>query len=194
MLINYIHPYYNERKLFGERGGKMKKGHAFLVAGIISVTLLAGCQDHSNEKSKVTPQTPDIKYEQSKEQKRPVENTGIAGENVKAKVTYEEKGNEHHFLYEVQNHSEKDIVFHFNSGERFDYILRDQDGNKISQLSDDAMSIMALGEERLIPGDILSHKAVINATELKKGKYEIEMWLTTSDKNTYNQTVQFEVK
>jgi len=51
----------------------------------------------------------------------------------------------------IFNHTEEEITFHFNTGQRYDFIIEDEEGSKIWRWSQDMMFTMALGEETLGP-------------------------------------------
>ena len=49
----------------------------------------------------------------------------------------------------IFNYTEEDIVFHFNTSQRYDFIIEDEKGNEIWRWSQDMMFAMVLGEETL---------------------------------------------
>ena len=49
----------------------------------------------------------------------------------------------------IFNYTEEDIVFHFSSSQRYDFIVEDEEGNEIWYWSRDRMFAMMLGEEIL---------------------------------------------
>ncbi|MBU4349638.1 hypothetical protein KJ599_04890 [bacterium] len=51
----------------------------------------------------------------------------------------------------IFNYTEEDIVFHFNTSQRYDFIIEDEEGNEIWRWSKDRMFAMMLGEETLGP-------------------------------------------
>ena len=51
----------------------------------------------------------------------------------------------------IFNYTEEDIVFQFNSAQRYDFIIKDEEGNEIWRWSKDMMFAMMLGEEVLGP-------------------------------------------
>lgn len=51
----------------------------------------------------------------------------------------------------VFNHTGEEIFFHFNTAQRYDFIIEDEEGNKIWRWSKDRMFAMMLGEETLGP-------------------------------------------
>jgi len=53
----------------------------------------------------------------------------------------------------IFNYTGEDIVFHFNSAQRYDFIIEDEEGNEVWRWSQDMMFTMALGEEILGPNN-----------------------------------------
>ena len=53
----------------------------------------------------------------------------------------------------IFNYTEEDIAFHFNTSQRYDFIIEDEEGNKIWCWSKDMMFAMVLGEETLEPNN-----------------------------------------
>ena len=51
----------------------------------------------------------------------------------------------------IFNYTEEEITFHFNTGQRYDFIIEDEEGSKIWRWSQDMMFTMVLGEEILGP-------------------------------------------
>jgi len=51
----------------------------------------------------------------------------------------------------IFNYTEEEINFHFNTGQRYDFIIEDEEGSKIWRWSEDKMFTMVLGEETLGP-------------------------------------------
>ena len=49
----------------------------------------------------------------------------------------------------IFNYTEEEITFHFNTGQRYDFIIEDEEGSKIWRWSEDRMFAMMLGEEIL---------------------------------------------
>ena len=49
----------------------------------------------------------------------------------------------------IFNYNEEYIAFHFNTSQRYDFIIEDEEGSKIWRWSQDMMFTMALGEETL---------------------------------------------
>jgi len=51
----------------------------------------------------------------------------------------------------IFNYNEEDIVFNFNTSQRYDFIIEDEEGNEIWRWSQDRMFATVLGEETLGP-------------------------------------------
>lgn len=51
----------------------------------------------------------------------------------------------------VFNHTGEEIIFHFNTAQRYDFIIEDEEGNEIWRWSKERMFAMVLGEETLGP-------------------------------------------
>lgn len=51
----------------------------------------------------------------------------------------------------VFNYTGEEIIFHFNTAQRYDFIIEDEERSKIWRWSEDKMFTMALGEEVLGP-------------------------------------------
>lgn len=51
----------------------------------------------------------------------------------------------------IFNYTKEEITFHFNTGQRYDFIIENEEGSKIWRWSEDKMFTMALGEETLKP-------------------------------------------
>jgi hypothetical protein len=73
----------------------------------------------------------------------------------------------------IFNYTEEDVVFYFNTSQRYDFIIEDEEGNEIWRWSEGRMFAMMLGEETLGP----LNPAVICAAEyrnkLSLGYYKI---------------------
>ena len=51
----------------------------------------------------------------------------------------------------IFNYTKEDINFHFNTSQRYDFIIEDEEGSEIWRWSQDMMFAMVLGEETLGP-------------------------------------------
>ena len=73
----------------------------------------------------------------------------------------------------VFNYTEEDIAFYFNTSQRYDFIIEDEEGNEIWRWSQDIMFAMVLGEETLGPTNIEIIYTVEYNGKLSSGYYKI---------------------
>ena len=82
----------------------------------------------------------------------------------------------------VFNYTQEDIVFHFNTSQRYDFIIEDKEGNKIWCWSKDRMFAMMLGEETLG----LTNSEIIYTAEytdkLSPGYYKVTGFFVAQDR------------
>jgi hypothetical protein len=74
----------------------------------------------------------------------------------------------------VFNYTEEKFAFQFNTSQRYDFIIEDEEGNKIWRWSKDMMFAMVLGEETLEP----ANPEVIYAEEYQ-GKFILGYYKVT---------------
>ena len=83
----------------------------------------------------------------------------------------------------IFNYTEEEIIFHFNTGQRYDFIIEDEEGNKVWRWSKDRMFAMVLGEEILG----LDNPEIIYMAEYKgklsQGYYKITEVLVAQDRS-----------
>ena len=73
----------------------------------------------------------------------------------------------------IFNYTEGEITFHFNTGQRYDFIIEDEKGNEIWRWSQDMMFTMALGEETLGPTNTEIIYAAGYKDKLNPGYYKV---------------------
>ena len=82
----------------------------------------------------------------------------------------------------IFNYTKEDIAFHFNTSQRYDFIIEDDEGNEIWRWSQDIMFAMVLGEETLGP----INPEIIYTTEYKgklnSGYYKVTGILVAQDR------------
>ncbi len=66
-------------------------------------------------------------------------------------------------MLKVFNYTEEEMTFHFNTSQRYDFIIEDEEGSKIWRWSEGKMFAQMLGEEILRP----NNPEIIYATEYK---------------------------
>lgn len=94
------------------------------------------------------------------------------------------------WTFTVKNQTEKEQVVNI-SASKFDYILK-KDGEKVEQYTDNKKWIMLYQETTLKQGEELTFTGQL--TDLKKGKYELEIWLTDSNWPKAKTKIEFEVQ
>ena len=82
----------------------------------------------------------------------------------------------------VFNYTEEEMTFHFNTSQRYDFIIEDEEGNEIWHWSKDMMFAMVLGEETLGP----TNPEIIYTAEcrdkLTPGYYKVTGILVAQDR------------
>lgn len=82
----------------------------------------------------------------------------------------------------IFNYTEEDIVFHFSSSQRYDFIVEDEEGNEIWYWSRDRMFAMMLGEEVLESHNPEVIYTVEYKGKLSSGNYKITGVLVAKDR------------
>mgnify|MGYP003681960066 CR=1 FL=1 len=80
------------------------------------------------------------------------------------------------------NYTEEDIIFHFNTSQRYDFIIEDEEGNEAWRWSNGRMFAMVLGEEILGPTNTEVIYTVKYKGKLNPGYYKISGVLVTQDR------------
>jgi len=82
----------------------------------------------------------------------------------------------------IFNYTQENIAFYFNTSQRNDFIIEDEEGNEVWRWSKDSMFAMVLGEETLGP----LNPEVIYAAEYKDrispGYYKVTGFLVAKDR------------
>jgi len=73
----------------------------------------------------------------------------------------------------IFNYTQEDIVFHFNTSQRYDFIIEDEEGNEIWRWSKDRMFAMVLGEEILGPTNTEVNYSAECKSKLSPGYYKV---------------------
>jgi hypothetical protein len=73
----------------------------------------------------------------------------------------------------IFNYTEEDIVFHFNTSQRYDFVIEDEEGNEVWRWSQDMMFAMVLGEETLGPTNTEFIYTTKDRDKLSPGYYKI---------------------
>ena len=73
----------------------------------------------------------------------------------------------------VFNYTEEEMIFHFNTSQRYDFIIEDEEGEEIWRWSQDMMFAMVLGEETLGPTNTEFIYTTKYRDKLSPGYYKI---------------------
>ena len=82
----------------------------------------------------------------------------------------------------IFNYIEEDITFHFNTGQRYDFIIEDEEGSKIWCWSEDKMFTMVLGEETLGPTNTEITYTAEYSDKLSPGYYKVTGFFVAQDR------------
>lgn len=151
---------------------------------IICILLLAACGQDSNE-NKGSDDKP-VNVEKSSNHV----NDGILTSSL---VRKNNDGNDFLFEYTVENQKDQPIQLTFNTGQTFDYILKDHSGKTVIHYSKGKSFIQVIIEKELVKGAQLTHD--IHLKNLDPGEYTLEAWLTAKgmDKD-YREKIKFQVE
>ena len=107
-------------------------------------------------------------------------NKGTVSGGMQAWIDVKQTGSKVEISLNIKNKTKKEKTIHFNTGKRFDFIVKNSQGNKVYQYSDGKMFNQMAGTETIKPGKALSYKEKVPG--LKKGKYTVTFWLATKNK------------
>ena len=82
----------------------------------------------------------------------------------------------------VFNYTQEDIVFYFNTSQRYDFIIEDEEKNEIWRWSQDMMFAMVLGEESLGPNNPEVTYTAEYKDRLSPGYYKVTGYFIAQDK------------
>ena len=82
----------------------------------------------------------------------------------------------------IFNYTEEEIIFHFNTGQRYDFIIEDEEGSKIWRWSQDMMFAMVLGEEILGPTNPEVTYIAEYKDRLSPGYYKVTGFFVAQDR------------
>jgi Intracellular proteinase inhibitor len=126
---------------------------------------------------------------------RPVSDLTIMTTDVSDKfqpsVEYKVKNGVVTFLFTVQNTTDHFYSMHFDTTQRFEYVITDKDNNVIKTYSSFATFEKMPGEEPLKPGGSLQYE--VEVPDLPKGKYHITFILMAKEFQPKT-GIDFEVK
>jgi len=82
----------------------------------------------------------------------------------------------------VFNYTEEEMIFHFNTSQRYDFIIEDKEGEEIWRWSKDKMFAMVLGEEALGPHNPEVNYSAECKSKLSPGYYKVTGILVAQDR------------
>lgn len=85
------------------------------------------------------------------------------------------------FIYTLTNKTGEAVTFNFTSSQRFDFSLKNEEGEQVFLFSSVSSFMQALGEETVEPGESLSYEFDIPPLDLEAGTYQLEAWLTPKE-------------
>jgi hypothetical protein len=95
----------------------------------------------------------------------------------------------------IRNTSDIPVLLQFNSGQKFDLVVRGEDGAEVLRWSKDKLFTQAIEVVDLGPGEQgFTAELPLAASEgapLKPGSYTVEAWLTTAEGKLFSATVGF---
>lgn len=123
------------------------------------------------------------KKEDAKNGAAPVKSVNPSEKEIAAElhptIDVKEEGNKVAVVYKVKNLAAEPQDLTFNNGLKADYILYDEAGNKIKQLSEEAITTQAIQEVTLDQNDELTNEFTIE--NLSNGKYKLEVFLRAKE-------------
>lgn len=98
------------------------------------------------------------------------------------------------FHYEVKNQTEQEVTLEFTSSQRYDYSVKNKDGEEIFLFSSTAAFLQALGEVTIKQGETLSYVIDLKRLSLEKGDYTLTVWMTPTGGPKYKAEQEFSVE
>lgn len=83
----------------------------------------------------------------------------------------------------IFNYIEEDVTFHFNTSQRYDFIIEDEEGNEVWRWSKDMMFAMVLGEETLGPNNPEVTYTAKYKDKLSPGYYKVTGIFVAQDRS-----------
>ena len=129
---------------------------AFVVAGVVAAGLAAG-----QEAPRVDPLSEQV-----------------FGASLSTDQAIYRSGEPIRITFEVFNYTPTPVRFDFTSGQRYDLIIEDRQGNEVWRWSAGRMFTMALGQETLEPAKPRLTYEADHTARLEPGRYKIKGLLT----------------
>jgi len=107
--------------------------------------------------------------------------TGVAHSELASSLSVQVEGDTVALALHVTNTGESAVELEFATGQRYDFVIRDEAGQVVWSWAADRMFPQALGAERLEPGETVRYEAVWLA-EGRQGGFEAEGRLVVMDR------------
>lgn len=98
------------------------------------------------------------------------------------------------FNYQVKNQTEQEVTLKFTSSQRYDYSVKNKDGEEVFLFSSTAAFLQALGEVTIKQGETLAYTIDLNNLSLEKGDYTLTIWMTPTGGPKYKAEQKFTVE
>ena len=98
------------------------------------------------------------------------------------------------FDYKIKNQSDQTITLEFNSSQRFDYAILNDEEEQVYLHSDETMYAQVIGEEELEQGEELAYRIDLNDIDLEPGEYVLEAWMVPNDEEKYKVSENFVIE
>ncbi|MGX6444402.1 BsuPI-related putative proteinase inhibitor [Neobacillus sp. K501] len=144
----------------------INKRWMFIISTLFVFGLLTGCGTEANSKGG---SEEEVKEETPKQEE----------EKFQTFIEMKEENNAVIVNYKVKNVSEESQKLTFSSGLKADFIIYDQQGNKVKQFSDEVSSTQAIQEVVLEKDQELENGFTIS--DLTNGQYKMEVFLTAKE-------------
>jgi len=96
--------------------------------------------------------------------------------------------------YKIKNQTDQTITLEFNSSQRFDYAIFNDEDEQVYLHSDETMYAQVVGEEELEPGEELAYRINLNDIDLEPGEYVLEAWMVPNGKEAYKASENFVIE
>ncbi|GGM33975.1 hypothetical protein GCM10011351_19950 [Paraliobacillus quinghaiensis] len=93
--------------------------------------------------------------------------------------------------YKVKNQTDQTITLEFNSSQRFDYAIFNDEDEQVYLHSDEMMYSQVIGEEELEAGEELVYRIDLSEIDLDPGEYVLEAWMVPNGEEKYKVSENF---
>lgn len=116
---------------------------------------------------------------------------GIVAGSVEPSLNIKTVNSTVQFEFELMNQTERIVTYHFNTSQRFDYVIKTPEGETVKKFSEGMAFTQVLGTVKLKQAERVTFNTEV--ADLKPGKYTVTFWLTANEEQP-KVTKTFEVK